>query len=503
MNRIHIAYSILAAGLIFSSCKKELDSVQPLTYISQAGELSTLGGIIETTNGNYYNLSNTDGGVFGVPYSAVLHNISEFRGNNVTADLTLTSLQQRDAYDYTNSGIASTGYGEYMWKDSYYLIAGVNTTLEGIESFKASQLSSLTSAQQNQLLHAEGENYFLRALALFNLVRVFGMPYYNAPQTNLGVMVKLTSSLTDIPGRSTVDSTYRQIISDLQQAAIDMNGTGQQAHTFANVESAWALLSRVYLYMGGTYNTPSSTYNQLAVTYADSVISSGNFSLLQSQEYVNLFAADESGSLGRASVGANPEVIFAQDNSQGGDQINSFYHYLNYYGSLTGGFYPSNSFIALLGSGDLRAQFLQVNVLGKTESTKYDVEPNYVYSDAPTIYLRLGEVYLNRAEAEVKGGDNADALADLNVIHTRAGLSALTGISGQDLFTAILNERRIELAFEGQNGFDYFRNGLAMTRPAGDTGGSAFTIQANDPTVVMQIPFDEINTNPKLVQNPQ
>lgn len=504
VTRIYLPFILLVTGGLFSSCKKELNAVQPLTYISQQGELATLPGILETTNGNYYNLSNTDGGIFGIPYAAVFHNISEFRGNNVTADLSLTSLQQRDAYNYINSGISTTGYGEYMWKDTYFLIVGVNTTLEAIAGFKAGdQYQQLTAAEQNQLSHAEGENYFLRAFALFNLVRVFGLPYYNAPQTNLGVMLKLTSSTTDIPGRSTVAQTYAQIISDLQQAAIDMTGTGTQANIYANREAAWALLSKVYLYMGGTFSSPSAANNQLAATYADSVIRGGAYSLLQGQDYVNMFKADETGALGRANVAGNAEVIFAMDNTQDGDQINSFYHYLDYYGSLTGGFYPSNSFLGLLQPGDLRNQFLQQNPLGKTETTKYDVIPDYVYSEAPTIFFRLAEIYLNKAEAEVKSGDNADALADLNMVHTRAGLAALSGLTGQDLFTAILAERRMELAFEGQSGFDYFRNGLAMTRPSGDTGGTPFTIEANDPKVVMQIPFDELSTNPKLVQNSQ
>jgi len=504
MKRSSILYTALMTGVLFTSCKKELDAVQPLTYISQHGELSTLSGILETTNGNYVNLANTDGGVFGVPYAAVFHNISEFRGNTVTADLGLTNAQQRDAYSYVNSGLSTTGYGEYLWKDSYFLIVGVNTTLEAIETFKSgAQFLQLTAPQQSQLLHAEGENYFLRAFALFNLVRVFGMPYYNAPGTNLGVMLKLTSDVTDIPGRSTVQQTYTQIVSDLKQGAAYMSGTGSQSNIYANKEAAWALLSRVYLYMGGTFTTPDANSNQMAVTYADSVIQEAAYSLLQGQEYVDMFAADESGTLGRADVKGNVEVIFALDNSQGGDQINSMYHYLNYYGSLTGGFYPAASFLSSLQAGDVRSQFLQVNSLGKTETTKYDVSPNYVYGYAPTIFLRLAEVFLNRAEAEVKSGDNADALSDLNVIHTRAGLSALTGLSGQPLFDSVLAERKIELAFEGQNGFDYFRNGLPMTRPSGDTGGTPFTIQATDPKVVMQIPFDEISTNPKLVQNNQ
>ena len=46
----------------------------------------------------------------------------------------------------------------------------------------------------------------------------------------------------------------------------------------------------------------------------------------------------------------------------------------------------------------------------------------------------------------------------------------------------------VELAFEGHNSFDYFRNGLPMTRTAADNNGTALTIQPTDPKVVLELP---------------
>ena len=55
---------------------------------------------------------------------------------------------------------------------------------------------------------------------------------------------------------------------------------------FASKEAAQALLSRVYLYMSGTYEKPNTQYAQLAVDYADKVISSSKYALLSREDFM-------------------------------------------------------------------------------------------------------------------------------------------------------------------------------------------------------------------------
>src|SRR5258708_37630539 len=105
-SRIYLLPLIAALG--FGACNKQLDAVQPLNYIDQQGELSTLPGILEATNGGYINLQNNSGGFD--TYEMVLHNISEFRGNNVEMEPGAAVLQKRDAFNYTNSGGGTSGY---------------------------------------------------------------------------------------------------------------------------------------------------------------------------------------------------------------------------------------------------------------------------------------------------------------------------------------------------------------------------------------------------------
>lgn len=114
------------------------------------------------------------------------------------------------------------------------------------------------------------------------------------------------------------------------------------------------------------------------------------------------------------------------------------------------------------------------------------------------VMLRWGEVLLNRAEAYAKLGKETEALADVNVIRQRAGLS------GDALFTThnikergygsaldvVLDERRLELAFEGHRMFDLYRNKKDMDRRF--AGVQPWEIvKYDDSKIQYPIPFDE------------
>ncbi len=81
-------------------------------------------------------------------------------------------------------------------------------------------------------------------------------------------------------------------------------------------------------------------------------------------------------------------------------------------------------------------------------------------SEVPWIRYRYAEVLLNAAEAAFELGNTAEAAGYLNQVRTRAGFTVpLT--AGEVTFNRIVNERRVELAFEGHLIFDYKRWRLA------------------------------------------
>ncbi|MBV7529663.1 RagB/SusD family nutrient uptake outer membrane protein [Chitinophaga sp. sic0106] len=479
---------LFCTAALMVACNKKIDEIRPLVKIDQEGELSSAAGIVEATVGNYSLLR----GSATTSYDEPLANISESRGNNVTLRTFGPVLKITDAFAYQNSPGPQLGFSSDFYRGAYQIIVSVNTTLEGIATFKQTAFSSSTEADKNKVLYAEGENHFLRAFTYFNLIRLYGKPYYQDAANSPGVGLKLTSSLTDMPAPASVKAVYDFIISELQLAAQQMKTPVTKPNSFATTGAAWALLSRVYLYMGGSIAQPNAGFNDAVITYVDSTLnySDGKYTLIQGADYQHLFADDETGALGRAMFANNKEIIFAFDNATGSTRLGLLYNYDPQYNG-GGTFLPGQELLQLLQPADIRKTFLRTNPAnGRLETTKMLVLFAQLLTHAPNIYLRVGEQYLNRAEAHAKLGNFSAARADLKLIHTRAGLPAadVDALTDQELLEAILKERRLELAFEGHAGYDYFRNGLPMIRQAADNSGQQLVIPPDDPKVVFTIP---------------
>jgi hypothetical protein len=113
--------------------------------------------------------------------------------------------------------------------------------------------------------------------------------------------------------------------------------------------------------------------------------------------------------------------------------------------------------------------------------------------------IRLAEMYLIRAEANVRAGSTALATQDINLIRARSGASAKTSVTLAD----VLLERQLELAFEGFRIHDLKRiNGIVIPAVAATpTTPAAAAVLASDRRFVLPIPQREINNNPNLTQN--
>ncbi len=143
-------------------------------------------------------------------------------------------------------------------------------------------------------------------------------------------------------------------------------------------------------------------------------------------------------------------------------------------------------------------------------NTKWSWQDNQCTMTSP-VMLRWGEVYLNRAEAYARiGGKDSEALADVNFIRKRAGLPneamfttsnyAVRGYAS--ILDVVLDERRMELCFEGHRMFDIFRNKKSLDRRY--VGYHPFeVIDYDDPRIALLIPNDEILATPGFEQNKQ
>ncbi|MDR1331062.1 MAG: RagB/SusD family nutrient uptake outer membrane protein [Tannerella sp.] len=145
-------------------------------------------------------------------------------------------------------------------------------------------------------------------------------------------------------------------------------------------------------------------------------------------------------------------------------------------------------------------------------------------SETPWPVFRLGEMYLNLAEAALELGRASEALQAVNAIRERAGMAALASVD----MAAIRHERKVELAFEGHRFWDMKRwriahldvaqgglNGFkgSALYPWLDISDSRFIFEKGRNTpkqtriflernYYVKINADDINSNPRLVQNP-
>jgi len=309
---------------------------------------------------------------------------------------------------------------------------------------------------------------------------------------------------------------YQQVIADAAKGAdLMVQGRGVQ---YASREAAWALLSRAYLYEG---NNDSTVY------YANKVIGSGKFSLTTAATYPALFA----------NAAASPETIFciafttAEDYGKFGSIASMIYSDGN---SGWGEEYASASLRDSMAAHteDVRWKYIVPDTINGVVQKKNGIEIYYItkfsfQGGSPTlsspVMFRLAEMYLNKAEAEAKAGQTAAALDDIDMIRKNRGLDASlyngTVPAGYTALDLVLNERRIELAFEGHRIFDVYRNKRSINRTywgyhlpglketdidlsKQPTGYANMIIAPDNPKIIYYIPIDEVQTNTLCKQNP-
>ncbi len=120
------------------------------------------------------------------------------------------------------------------------------------------------------------------------------------------------------------------------------------------------------------------------------------------------------------------------------------------------------------------------------------------------VMIRWAEVILNRAEAYAHKGNTDAALKDVNVIRTRAGLTGDAQMTASnmasrgytDVLDVVLDERRLELCFEGFRAFDLYRNGKSIDRRyAGVQTWEVLSPEDLDKDFPYCIPYDEVSVS--------
>lgn len=325
-------------------------------------------------------------------WSDVMHRCGEYAGDNIM----IRGISTDAFYEFISYSRTPNNYRlQSFWDNSYKAIAQTSNILKLVDE-------GINKDIDNKL----GECYFIRGFLYFYLCRAYGRPYYQNPETNLGVpIVNGTPDdiLGPLPDRSSVQKTYEQAISDLKKAATLI--TKNNGATYGSREAAWALLSRIYLYMSGTFDHPNAEYAKLAVEYADKVIQSGVYKMLDRADFMkyNTFTPEQ-----------NKETIFAIKRV-----ASEFSGWDHYYG--IGGMYAN---IGGMGWGEMYASAKYIALLDETGRNDWAnnkivdaraafIEPQYV-KDGKKVFRFIKKVYnsqgvhtnYNYVQAEIK--NNAD-----------------------------------------------------------------------------------------------
>jgi hypothetical protein len=493
--------------LFLGSCTEDAVDFAPINQLTTAEVTSSLELLETAVIGNYAHLGLADG-KYG--YDRTRYDVTEYMSD----DVIMTKWSGNDfSYSLTYQPTSASERSEDFWNYSYSAIYSINVVNEGLDNL--ADLSSEQTLERDQL---KGENLFLRAMFYFDLVRVYGRPYsHDSPETNLGVPLCPTSTDNEGLSRATVKETYEFIEQDLLTAANLLNE--DKSNIYVSKEVALAALSRLYLFM---------EENDKAIAYADSVINSNKYELLEGDNYANY---------NRFTPEANSETIFAvkylSSDNVGRYMMGGMMHGDGGYGEII----ACSSFMDLLFQNptDLRVNFIDAqfsldddgNKIVDPDNTYYGYEvvesysiPEYwtqkltYQSDEAMlhspIYFRLAEMYLIKAEAYAKNGQDESAFEMVNIIRERAGLSGDQLFSSSNMkgynsvLEIVLDEDRLEFAHEGHRTHDVFRNKGTMDRSymswQGWSGPSSIPYTSN--RILHQIPESEMLKNENLVQNP-
>jgi len=469
--------------LSLSACKKEFLEIDPQQQTDVNMVIIDLPSTKAAVMGTYALLQNV--GYYGrsmVIYPEVISDnlyISRRNSNRYTA------------YDQFIAAANDSRTAE-TWNILYRTIVNANIIIS------KGELLNVPETQAPEMKHLIGEAYTLRALAHFDLLRLYALPYNaTAGAGHIGVPVVVNSgtSKEDVisPKRNTVKEGYTQVVKDLQTALTILPPAAPVGFTASNkghigYYAAKALLARVYLYMEDWPN---------AEAMATDVITANKYTLLTNANYVsgstNFRTQNNSESIF--------EVLYNTTSNLGTDALVAFLLQGASYGDglATDDLY--NKYTAT----DVRRGFM---AKGKRSGSGGE-DPAVIinkYNNTTTYeegvkVIRFSEVYLIRAEARAKQtGKDALAAADLDVIAKRADASKpATTETGAALQALILLENRKEFAFEGHRLFDLTRNKQNFTKYR--TDGATIAVPNTSLRTILPIPLAEMNVNRNMEQN--
>jgi len=443
---------ILFYSSLLLSCKKYLDIPPPeneviteTVFIDDESALSAVSGL----------------------YSQLLSSNNSFANGGMSLyaslssdDIIPTTTPTEVIQFASNTLLSSNSIVDVLWQRAYKYIYHCNAVIEGL-----GKSVSVSSEVKSQLT---GEVKFVRAFCYFYLVQLYG---------DVPMVLSTAYEINSIMPRTKKEEVMGQVISDLVQSKSLLNINYPSAgRVRPNKSAAAAMLARVYLFNKDWVNASASatevitnTVYNLPTDLNTVFISNSTEAIWQLLPVLSSYNSSEGFAFIPSTSSSRPSYILT------GELLNSF------------------------AAADKRKLNWSKTVTVSGQTYTYPFKYKVRSGSAKTEYnmvLRLAEQYLIRAEAKAELNELVECQNDINKVRQRAGLSAVTATTKDELLDAILQERRGEFFAEwGMRWIDLKRKNIATN--------ILLTVKPDwQPYAILYpIPFSQLTKNPALVQN--
>lgn len=347
------------------------------------------------------------------------------------------------------------------WSTAYLPVYTSNLCLEGLDKI------SQTPQNLEQWNNVKGSALFLRAYYFLNLAWAYSKAYDEATaQTDLGIVLRMSSDFNAPSVRASVKDTYEQIIKDAKGAVLYL--PDNPVHVYRpSKAAAYGILSRAYL---------STRQYDSAGKYANLCLSIKS-DLLNYNSDINMSST-------------NP---FPQFNTE-----TIFYTEMNTYFRSTM-ISRNYALIDTILYGSFVSKDLRKTAFFLQKGNYYSFKGMYSGSQRLFSGIATDEMYLIRAECHARAGNKDAALEDLNHLLEKRfeniSFIPVTASTSQEALILIIAERRKELLMRGLRWMDIKRLNKegANIIPKRLVAGQEYSLSPNDNFYALPLPTDIID----------
>ena len=465
MRKIIYTLLSLTTGFALTSCSKDFTETQ-FHQGEQMAPLSSVEQLTSFVNGTYVKMR--DVYYLGSYYRAY----GEVRSDEMYNTEKTGRLLGVSTYTMKTTEQEA----ESTWKAIYRVIGNANIAINAADNLTWGGSNDPVETA-NEIKRLKGQAYTIRALALFDLLRLYGQQYAGG---TLGVPIPLQYDPNASSTRATVAQTEAQIESDLNRANALFEAIGDVVEQTSSSEKNYisplalkAIASRYYLYKGD--------YAKVA-ELSEEIISSGKYAVAAKDDLQGTFSKPDAGN----SVF---ELTVGTTSSLSSDAYDYLVHYSPGYAQLA----VSEQAVALYEANDVRRTFITSGVLGG--QTKYFLNNKFygLQGSNNIKVIRYEEVLLNAIEAHLNtddtGGTGDKTKGYYNTLRHERGLSDVSAVTLDDL----KKERVRELVGEGQRYWDLLRWAAAIPQ-LNSAGNVVRSRNIGDKLLAFPIPKSEVDS---------